>query len=118
MKSITGVLETKLCSVASTRILCESPTLLADTSATIWGKMLDSTMNLHARPEEDRVEEEIEMPDLEETIGYSPTFAQLYNAGKKEQDLVKEIKDPKEFLVTSLASISAQAPGRYPSIIQ
>ena len=51
--------------------------------------MLDSTMNLLARPEEERVEEEIEMPDLEETIGYTPTFAQLYNAGKKEQDLVK-----------------------------
>ena len=80
--------------------------------------MLDSTMNLLARPEEDRVDEEIEIPDLEETIGYTPTFAQLYNAGKKEQDPVKEIKYPKEFLVTSLASISAHAPRRYPSIIQ
>lgn len=118
LKSITGVLETKLCSVASTRLLCESPTLLADTSAALWGKMLDSTMNLLARPEEDRVEEEIEMPDLEKTIGYTPAFAQLYNAGKKEEDPVKEIKDPKEFLVTSLARLSAQAPGKYPSIIQ
>ena len=43
-------------------------------------------MNLLARPEEDRVEEEIEMPDLEETIGYTPAFAQLYNVGKKENE--------------------------------
>jgi len=43
--------------------------------------MLDSTMNLLARLEEVRVEEEIEMPDLEETI-----FAQLYNVGKKENE--------------------------------
>ena len=75
-------------------------------------------MNLLARPEEDRVEEEIEMPDLEETIGYTPAFAQLYNVRKKEPYLVKEVKDPEDFLVTSLARISAQAPGRYPSIIQ
>ena len=64
------------------------------------------------------VEEEIEIQDLEETIGYTPTFAQLYNAGKKEQDPVKEIKDPKEFLVTSLVRILVQAPRTYPSIIQ
>ena len=57
------------------------------------------------------------MLDLEETIGYAP-FSQLYNAGKKEHDPVKEIKDPKEFLVISLARISAQAIGRYLSIIQ
>ena len=96
-----------MCSLASTRLLCESPTLLADTSAALWGKMLDSTMNLLGRPEEDRVEEEIEIPDLEETIGYTLAFAQLYKSRKKEQDPVKEIKDPKEFLVTSLARISA-----------
>ena len=29
------------------------------------------------------------MLDLEETIGYAPAFAKLYNAGKKEQDPVK-----------------------------
>eukprot|EP01018_Ginkgo_biloba_P023988 Gb_25747 [translate_table: standard] len=118
LKSITGVLETKLCSVASTRLLCESPTLLAGTGVALWGKMLDSAMNLIVRPEQDRVEEEIEMPDLEETVGYTPAFAQLYNAGKKEEDPVKEIKDPKEYLVTSLAKISSQAPGKYPAIIQ
>ena len=63
-------------------------------------------MNFLTRLEEDRVEEEIEMQDLEETIGYTLAFSQLYNAKKKEQDPVKEIKYPKEFLITSLARIS------------
>ena len=80
--------------------------------------MLDITMNFLTRPEEDIVEEEIEIQDLEETIGYTLAYAQLYNAGKKEGDRVKQIKDPKEFLVISLARISAQAIGRYLSIIQ
>ena len=64
------------------------------------------------------VEEEIEIQDLEETIGYTLAYAQIYNVGKKEGDRVKEIKDPKDFLVISLARVSAQAAGRYPSIIQ
>uniref|UniRef100_A0A0C9S7F6 TSA: Wollemia nobilis Ref_Wollemi_Transcript_13726_3457 transcribed RNA sequence n=1 Tax=Wollemia nobilis TaxID=56998 RepID=A0A0C9S7F6_9CONI len=118
LKSITGVLETKLCSVASTRLLCESLTLMDDSCALLWGKMLDSIMSLIVRPEEERVEEEIEVPDLEETMGYTPAFAQLYNAGKKEEDPVKDINDLKGFLVTSLAGISARAPGKYPAIIQ
>ena len=80
--------------------------------------MLDSTMNLLARPEEDKVEKEIERPDLEETIGYTPPSSQLHNAGKKEEDPFKEIKDPKEFLVTSLARISTQALDKCSSIIQ
>ena len=57
--------------------------------------MLDSTLNLLARLEKDRVEEEIEIFDLEETIGHTPAFSQIYNAEKKEQDPVKEFKDPK-----------------------
>ena len=51
--------------------------------------MLDITMNFLTRTEEDMVEEEIEIQDLEETIGYTPAFAQLHNARKKEQDPVK-----------------------------
>ncbi|KAF9623299.1 hypothetical protein IFM89_000788 [Coptis chinensis] len=37
---------------------------------------------------------------------------------KKDEDLVKEIKDPKEFLVKSLARLACTSPGRYPAIIQ
>eukprot|EP00252_Welwitschia_mirabilis_P008441 TRINITY_DN2027_c0_g1_i1.p1 TRINITY_DN2027_c0_g1~~TRINITY_DN2027_c0_g1_i1.p1 ORF type:complete len:966 (-),score=126.84 TRINITY_DN2027_c0_g1_i1:393-3290(-) len=118
LKSITGVLETKLCAIASARLLSESPTLLADGSVALWGRLLDSTISLLIRPEEDVADDEVEVPDLESTAGYAPTFVQLYNAGKKDEDPVKDIKDPKEFLVHSLAKLSAQVPGKYPIIIQ
>ncbi|GLJ21568.1 hypothetical protein SUGI_0400040 [Cryptomeria japonica] len=98
IKSIVGVYETKLCLVASTRLLCESPIFLGDSHIQLWGKMLDSIMSLLVRPEGERVEEEVEIPDLEETAGYAPAFAQLYNAGKKEEDPVTDVKDPKGFL--------------------
>ena len=117
LKLITGDIEMKLTSVASTRLLCESPALLDPTSAKQWGKLLDSIVTLLSRPEQDRVEVELEVPDIGETMVYAATYVQLQNAGRKEEDPLKEIKDPKEFLVASLANLSARSPGRCPQII-
>ncbi|KAF5733505.1 Exportin-2 -like protein [Tripterygium wilfordii] len=117
LKLITGTIELKLTAVASTKLICESPALLDAAGARHWGKMLDSIVTLLSRPEDDRVEDEPEMPDIGDNIGYTATFVRLYNAGKKEEDPLKDIKDPKEFLVASLGRLSAISPGRYPQII-
>ncbi|XXG74047.1 hypothetical protein AAC387_Pa07g2868 [Persea americana] len=117
LRLITGTVELKLTSVASTKLICESPALL-NGSAELWGKMLDSIVTLLARPEQERVEDEPEVPDIGEAVGYSATFVRLFNAGKKEEDPLKEVKDPREFLVTSLSRFSASSPGKYPAIIQ
>ncbi|KAG8391954.1 hypothetical protein BUALT_Bualt01G0240900 [Buddleja alternifolia] len=114
LKLITGLMELKLASVASTRLICES---LSPSDSKLWGKMLDSIVTLLSRPEEDRVEEETEVPDFGETVGYNATFVRLYNAGRKEEDPLQEINDPKQFLVASLANLSARSPGTYPQII-
>ncbi|KAJ6729603.1 hypothetical protein OIU85_020505 [Salix viminalis] len=57
------------------------------------------------------------MPDITENTGYTVAFVNLYNAGRKEEDPLKDIKDPREFLATSLAKLSALSPGRFPQII-
>ncbi|KAG9143956.1 hypothetical protein Leryth_021624 [Lithospermum erythrorhizon] len=114
LKLITGSIEIKLTSVSSTRLICESPTLL---DSNLWGKMLDSVVTLLSRPEEERVQEETEVPDFGETVGYNTTFVHLYNVGKKEEDPLKEITDPKQFLVTSLGNLCARSPGIYPPVI-
>ncbi|KAJ6686422.1 EXPORTIN-2 [Salix purpurea] len=117
LKLITGPIEVKLVSVASTRLICESLTLSDAGAARHWGKMLDSIVTLLSRPEEDRVGDEPEMPDITENTGYTVAFVNLYNAGRKEEDPLKDIKDPREFLATSLAKLSALSPGRFPQII-
>ncbi|KAK9279305.1 hypothetical protein L1049_012984 [Liquidambar formosana] len=117
LKLITGAIELKLTSVASTKLICESPVMLDAAAVKHWGKMLDSIVTLLSRPEQDRVEEEPEVPEIGETVGYAATFVHLYNAGKKEEDPLKEIRDPKEYVVASLATLSARFPGRYPQII-
>lgn len=118
LKDITGFIELKLTSVASAKVICESPALLSPAAAGLWGKMLDSIVTLVSKPEEQRVDgEESEVPDLDNIPEYSAAFVRLHNAGKKEDDPLKDIKDPKEFLVVSLASLSAHSPGRFPQVI-
>ncbi|GLU00829.1 hypothetical protein SLE2022_181680 [Rubroshorea leprosula] len=79
--------------------------------------MLDSIVTLLSRPEQERVEEELEMLDIAESVGYTAAFVKLYNAGKKEEDPLTDIKDPKQFLVASLARLSSLSLGRYPQIM-
>ncbi|XP_061370368.1 exportin-2 [Gastrolobium bilobum] len=117
LKLITGAIELKLTAVASTRLICESAVLLDPAVSVSWGKMVDSIVTLLSRPEEDRVVEEPDMPDITENVGYTATFVRLYNAGKKEEDPLKDIRDPKEFFVASLSRLSALSPGRYPKVI-
>ncbi|KAJ8748577.1 hypothetical protein K2173_003478 [Erythroxylum novogranatense] len=117
LKLITGHIEVKLTAVASTKLICESPSLLDSAAVRHWGKMLDSIVTLLSQPEENRVEEEPDMPDIADTVSYTVSFVKLYNAGKKEEDPLKNIKEPKEFLVTSLAKLAALSPVRYPQII-
>ena len=120
LKLITGAIELKLVAVASTRIihfLGECPAILDPANIELWGKMLDGIVTLLSWPEQDRVEEEQEMLYIAENVGNTPTFAHLYNAAKKEEDPLKDIKDLKEVLVASLAGLSSRFPGRYPQII-
>lgn len=114
LKLITGSLELKLTSVASTKLICQP---LNNLDSNTWGKMLDSIVTLLSRPEEDRVDDEPDIPDFGETTGYNASFVHLYNVGKKEDDPVKEIKDPQQFLVASLANLCASSPGTYPPVI-
>ncbi|XP_047319796.1 exportin-2 [Impatiens glandulifera] len=117
LKLITGPIEIKLTSVAAARLICESPALLDPSASRLWGKMLDSIITLLSRPEQERIQEEADVPDISDNVGYGATFVHLHNAGKKEDDPLKDIKDPKQFLVASLANLSASSPGRFPQVI-
>lgn len=116
LKQITGATETKLTAVSSTKLLCEYPGLLDPVAAVFWAKMLDSIVTLVTRPEEDRVEEEPDVPDFAEAGSYSATYVRLYNVNKREEDPLKEIKDPKQFLLASLGNLS-DFSGRYGQVI-
>ncbi|XP_010512821.1 PREDICTED: exportin-2-like [Camelina sativa] len=117
LKLIMGTIEVKLAAVAATRLICETPALLDPSATKLWGKMLDSIVTLVSRPEQERVLDEPEMPEISENVGYTAAFVNLHNAGKKEEDPLKDIKDPKQFVVASVSRLSSASPGRFPQII-
>ncbi|KAG2290547.1 hypothetical protein Bca52824_050151 [Brassica carinata] len=116
LKLIMGSIEVKLTAVAATRLICETPALLDPAASKIWGAMLDSIVTLVSRPEQERAIDEPEMPEIE-NVGYTAAFVSLHNAGRREADPLPDIRDPKQFLVASLARLSAASPGRYPQVI-
>ncbi|CAK8560661.1 unnamed protein product [Lathyrus sativus] len=117
LKHIIGKIELKLTAVASTRLICESPVLLDPAASVSWGKMVDSIVTLLSRQEQDRVEDETDMPDIAEKVGYTDTFVRLHNAGKNVEDPLQDIRDPREFFVASLSQLCARSPGRYSKVI-
>ncbi|GJS17472.1 exportin-2 [Tanacetum coccineum] len=117
LKTITGNTEVKLSAVASTILLCESPSLLDPAAEELWGKLLDGIVTLLSQPEEQRVEDEPEVPDFGEAAGYQATFDRLHNAGRREEDPLKEIQDPKHYCVALLANLSNKFRGRFPPVI-
>eukprot|EP00897_Mesotaenium_endlicherianum_P004221 jgi/Mesen1/3827/ME000207S02837 len=116
LPTITGDIEPKLCAVAATKILCDSSDL----------QLLDSVLTLMVRPEEDRAgaaagddeREHDDVADLEEASGYTASYAQLHNAGKREEDPVPDVKDVRQLLTASLGQLAGRSPGRYSGIIQ
>jgi exportin-2 (importin alpha re-exporter) len=103
--SISGDIETKLCAVFATMLV--GP--LFQTSKEMYvGRLVNSVMTLLVKPEEERVEDDKDVPDMDEVAGYVAVYAQLHNAAKKEDDPLKDVKDPKEFVAKTLAAVSQQ----------
>eukprot|EP00270_Netrium_digitus_P018892 TRINITY_DN7289_c0_g2_i1.p1 TRINITY_DN7289_c0_g2~~TRINITY_DN7289_c0_g2_i1.p1 ORF type:complete len:298 (+),score=87.74 TRINITY_DN7289_c0_g2_i1:26-895(+) len=118
---ITGEIETKLCAVAAAKLLTEYPQLQSDAALQVWSRLLDAALTLLVKPEEERTQEDMgDVPDddFEEIPGYSVSFAQLYHAGKKEDDPLKETKDARQVLTLMLSQLSQQHPGRFTAAMQ
>ncbi|CAD6253125.1 unnamed protein product [Miscanthus lutarioriparius] len=122
LQLIRGALEVKLTAVASTKLLCDSAVLLDVAAAQSWGKLLDSIVSLLSRANQDGAQQEqndaIDAVDIQKTSSYSVSFVRLQYAGNSEDDLLKEVNDTKQFVVTSLATLSAQFPGRFGPVIE
>jgi len=56
LQSITGFVEMKLAAVASTKLMCESSSLLDDSAVQVWISMLENIVSLLVKPEQDRVD--------------------------------------------------------------
>jgi len=96
--------------------------LLDVAAAQSWGKLLDSIVSLLSRENQVGAQQEqndgTDAVDIQKTSSYSVSFVRLQYTGKSEDDLLKEVNDTKQFVVTFLATLSAQFPGRFGPVIE
>ncbi|KAK0602296.1 hypothetical protein LWI29_032066 [Acer saccharum] len=118
LKLITGAIEFKLTAVASTRLICESPVLLDPSAVGVWGKMLDSIVTSFSRPEEDRVEEEQEMPRYCRKCGLYSDIRQSLQCWKERRGSSKGHKGSKGILSSIIGKDFCHFPWEVPSNYQ
>eukprot|EP00958_Prasinococcus_capsulatus_P029052 scaffold7246_cov410-Prasinococcus_capsulatus_cf.AAC.13 len=113
--NVSGTTERRISSIALTKLLCECPATLQDSMLGLWGKSLNTVMqlNMTEEPSEDVGDD----GDVEEVV-YSAAYAKLANASLPEMDPYPEVPNSREFLARSLGTLSAQSPGRLPPMIQ
>jgi len=119
VQKVSGATERKICAVGMTKLLCETPVMLADDYAAMWPQVLQALVGLFELPEDDSVPDDEHFIDIEDTPGYQTAYSQLIFAGKRELEggPVKGVEDPAIFLAQSLSKLSQSCPGKLSPMI-
>uniref|UniRef100_A0A7S2T0L6 Exportin-2 n=1 Tax=Chloropicon primus TaxID=1764295 RepID=A0A7S2T0L6_9CHLO len=105
--AVKGDVESKLCAVALTKILCDCPTILSDTAT--WGQLLSILVSYIEGVTVNDGDEGSGF-DMDAMVGYSAAYAQLHHAQKKEVDPLPNISDVRAYLAQSLSKLSHTHP--------
>jgi len=116
VQKVSGSTERKICAVGITKLLCETPVMLANYSEQ-WPQLLTALVALFELPEDDNLPDDEHFIDIEDTPGYQTAYSQLVFAGKREDDPVKGVEDPAIYLAQSLSKLSQSCPGKISPII-
>eukprot|EP00794_Sanderia_malayensis_P004821 gene4821-5453_t len=116
LQKVVGSIERKICAVGVTQILAEASAMVG-TYINFWPQMLQALIGLFELPEDDSIPDDEHFIEVEETPGYQTAFSELMFAGKKEEDPVKNISEPKEYLAKQLYKLSLSCPGKLAPMI-
>ena len=116
-QKVSGPVERKICAVGITKILTESPAMLAKPYLALWNPLLKILIELFELPEDDSTQDDEHFIDIEDAPGYQTTYCQLAYAGSKPHDPLATIPDAKNNLVVSLQKTSQQYPGTVSNMI-
>lgn len=113
-------MEAKVQVVGLTKIICETPALLADANGQqIWAQTLAAVMKILSSPNTHvGTVAKVDDADFEVEIGYDATYSRLHFASQPVIDPFPEVKDPSLALAQSLHALCASQPGKFPPLIQ
>jgi len=119
--SIKTDVDRKACAIALTRIILENDELKQSSRGSgTWSNCFVAILSIFTVPVPMAVDpqsQEEELAAISE-IGYSSSFSKLTYAQTEVRDYFKEIPQPRNFFLESLAKASQQTPGVYPQLIQ
>jgi len=111
-------LEAKTQIVGLTKLLCETPPLLADANGQqIWTQMLACAVKIICSPESNLNSLSAQDNDDDAEIGYDATFSVLHFATRPARDPFPDVQDAGATLVQSLGKLCASHPGQITGLI-
>lgn len=111
-------LEAKTQIVGLTKLLCETPALLADTNGQqIWSQLLACAVKIVCSPESHLSSLSVQENDDDAEIGYDATFSVLHFATRPARDPFPDVQDASASLVQSLGKLCAAHPGQVTPLI-
>lgn len=112
-------LEAKTQVVGLTKLLCDTPALLADTNGQqIWSQILACAVKIVISPDSHLNAESAEDNDNDAEIGYDASFSLLHFAKRPAVDPFPDVQDAGATLVKSMQTICASHPGQFAPLIQ
>ena len=118
VQKVSGTTERKICAVGITKLLTETPMMLAEPCAPLWTPLLQALISLFELREDDSVPADEHFIEIEDTPGYQTAFAQLLYAGTKEHDPFESaVPNAKAHLAQCLHNLSSRYPGQVPQMI-
>lgn len=112
-----NVILAKTQAVGLTRLLCETPALLADDNTKkIWAQTFASIVSILSSTTFSASSVEADEPDIE--IAYDASYSQLSLATKKADDPFPQVADPMSMFKESFENLNTSHPGILTPIVQ
>ncbi|KAL9181039.1 hypothetical protein ACHAXT_009844 [Thalassiosira profunda] len=111
-------LEAKTQIVGLTKLLCDTPALLADANGQqIWCQLLACAVKIVCSPESHLNSMSVHDNDDDAEIGYDATFSVLHFATRPARDPFPEVQDAGAALAQSVGKLCASRPGQVTPLI-
>jgi exportin-2 (importin alpha re-exporter) len=112
-------MEAKVQVIGLTKLLCETPALLADANGQgIWAQTLAGLVTVLTSASFKATATEVDVDDDVLETQYDAQYSKLANTGAKVEDLFVEVPDPSANFVHSLHRLSSSHPGMLMPLIQ
>lgn len=119
MAKVSGATDKKIVTVGTTRILCESAAMLQQPYRNLWPSLLQALIQMvELPPDENLLEADFAAHNDDNDDGsYQAAFSQLTFAQPQQTDLLADVADPLQALLTGLSAFNKANAGEITQLV-